>query len=75
MTTWLASDVHESKIRLHSVGAMAGSGYEAPVERTYRFTTKGIPYKNGCELHADCYSCPYPDCVATTAQIKKVAKV
>jgi hypothetical protein len=25
---------------------------------------KSLPYGNGCETHADCFTCPEPDCIA-----------
>ncbi|MFW6102303.1 MAG: transposase [Chloroflexota bacterium] len=25
---------------------------------------RGLPYGNGCDNHADCFTCPEPDCIA-----------
>lgn len=31
---------------------------------------EGIP-ENGCELHPDCFTCPFTDCMKTTARTQK----
>jgi hypothetical protein len=34
------------------------------VKRGSAAVDRNLPYGNGCENHADCFTCPEPDCVA-----------